>query len=112
MKFGFTTGIDSMFFSVLPNRLTVVDHDESCEAIHCLEPTFLLKALFHHLDWAVTILLLVCQELERMDQVVANSSRRSVCSEHFCLLAVRAVLYDQDSVRDLPILLTAARHQL
>ena len=64
-----------------------------------------MKALYHPLDKAVTIFLL----LERINQVVANSLRRSVCSKHVCFSAVRAVLYDQDSVRGFPTALAAAR---
>ena len=84
-----------------------VHHGEHSEPIHCLEPTFLWKALYHHVDWAVTIFLLVCQEFVRRDQVATGSLWRRVCSKHFCFSAVRAVLYDQDSVRVLPIILAA-----
>ena len=71
--------------------------------IHHLEPTVLLKALHHHVDWAVTIFLLVCQDLERVDQVLTDSVWRRVCSKHFSRLEVRAVLYDQDSVQIPPV---------
>ena len=57
-----------------------------------------LKAHCHHLDEAATIFLLVCRDLERIDQVVAQSLRCSVRSKHFCFSAVRAVLCDQDSL--------------
>ena len=76
VNFGFTTGLDAMFFSKSPtnfHRLVLVYHDETYEPCHYFEPTSFLQALYHHLDWAVTISLLVCQELVRIDQVDASS---------------------------------------
>ena len=87
----------------------VVYRDEPSEPIPYLEPTFLWKALYHHPDRAVTIFLLVCQEPECIDQVVANSLRGSVSSKHFCFSAVRAVCFDQDPIWSLPIVLASAR---
>ena len=89
-----------------------VCHDEPFEPVHHSGPTFLLRVLYDRLDWAVAIFLLVCQELERIDQVVGNSLRRCVRSKHFRISAVRAALYDQDSVRGLPLVLAAASHAL
>ena len=59
----------------------VVYHDEPSEPIHFLDPTFLLK--YHHLDWAVTTFLRVCQELER-SLVVTDSVRRRMCFSAVC----------------------------
>ena len=55
------------------HRLLLVYHYEPSQPIHSLEPTSLQKALYHHVDWAVTIFLVVCQKFERVDQVVAQT---------------------------------------
>ena len=51
-------------------------------------------------DWAVAIFLLVCQKLERVNQVVAGSL-------WCCISAVRAVLHDENPVRGFLIVLAA-----
>ena len=97
-NFGFTTFLDSMFFSKSPaltsSWLSTVMKLLSPSSF--FEPTSFWQALNHHLDWAVTIFPLVCRKLDRIDQV------------HFCISAVRAVLLDQDSVRGLPNVLAGA----
>ena len=72
VNFGFATVRDFIY------------NDEPSEPIHCLQPTFLLKALYHHLDSAVTIFLRVCQELERIDQIVEHSLQCRVRPKNFC----------------------------
>ena len=110
VSFGFTTGLASMFFSQSPTFTTSwLCTMMNLQPVHYIEPTSLLKTLYHHLDWAVTIILLVCHELERIDQVVTDSIWRRMCSKHLCFSAVGGVLHDQDSVRGLAIVLAAAR---
>ena len=65
-----------------------VYHHETFELFHYYDPT--------------------SHELERIDQLVAHSLRRSVSSKNCCFSAVRTVLYDQDSVRISPTVLAAA----
>ena len=79
------------FFSKITNlhRLQVVCNDEPSEAARYFEPISLLEALDRLRDWAVTIILLVWPEVERIDRIVAHSLRCSVRSKHFCLSAVR-----------------------
>ena len=76
----------------------VAYHGEISEPAHYFKPN-------HPLDWAVIIFLLVSQELQRIDQVVANSLRRIVCSKHCCFSTVRAVYYDENSIWSPPIVL-------
>ena len=68
--------------------LMVVHRDEPSQLLHHLDPaSFPNKPLRK----TVTSLLLVCQELECADQVVAYSIWRSMRSEDFCFTAVRTI---------------------
>ena len=51
-------------------RLVIVHRDELSQLLHHFEPTSFSQALYHHLDWAVTISMLLRQEPECVDQVV------------------------------------------
>ena len=117
VNFGFATGLDSLFFSESPtftaSWLSTMMNLLSASII----PNRLLscKPCTTHLDWAVAILLPVCQKLQRIDQSVAYSLLCRVRSKHFCISAVRAVLYDQNPLRGFPIVLAATGrtpHQL
>ena len=79
---------------------TSVDCYDQPDPVHYSELTSFLQA--------VAIFLLVRQELERIDQVVTHSLLCRVCPKYVGTSVVRAVLYDQDSVRGPPLVLAAA----
>ena len=62
VNIGFSTFFDSMFCpkSPISTAAWVVYRDELSEPVHYSEPTFLLQALYNHLDLGVAIFLLVC----------------------------------------------------
>ena len=86
----------------------VVYRDELSEPVHYSEPTFLLQVLYNHLNWAVAIFLLVCQEFERMDQVAANSVAAPRALETLLRLGGACCLVRPNPVRSFPIVLAAA----
>ena len=111
VNFGFTALFDSMFLSQSPihKRRMAVYPEEPSEPAHCSEPTFFLQALHNHLDGAAAIFLMVCQEFERVDQIVAASLWCRVRSKIVCISAVHAALRDQNPGRSFPIVLAATR---
>ena len=96
VNFGFATGLDPTFFSESPtHRLMVFYHGELFGPFHHTESISLLQTLYNNLDWAVA----VPQELERIDRIVTDALQCRVRSKTSCIEVIRAVLYDQDSVR-------------
>ena len=107
VKFGIAAGLDSMFYSKSPTFTACVS-----TMMNLLNPSIILSRRFSGKPCTTMLTGLSpsfcwCQEFVRRDQVVTDSLWRRVCSKHFCFSAVRAVLYDQDSVRVLPIILAA-----
>ena len=74
-----------------------VHHGEPSEPTHYLEPTFLWKALYHHVDWAVTIFLLVCQEFAviKLSQTSCGAAcaRNTFASRRSLLSCVTKILF-------------------
>ena len=99
VNFGFTTFLDCR---------TIVDCDKQPWPVHCFAPTFFQQTCYDHLDWTVDIFLLVRQELERIDQIVTHSLRRSVCPKYCGISVVRAVWFDHASVRSPQIALASS----
>ena len=91
------------------HRLVVVHRDEPSELLHNLQSAFLLKTFHEHVHELSPSICLVCQELECTHQVLAHTIRWSLGSKHLRFAAVRAVLYNQDSVRVPPVVLAATR---
>ena len=94
------------------HHLVVIHLDGSSKFIHRMQSALLLKTLNEHLHTAAALRLLVRHKLES-----ANRSSRAPCGgawarNIFGPAAVRAVLYDQDSVRVLPKLIWAPHHHL
>ena len=85
MNFGFTTFLDTMFYS---------------KSLHHLEPTLLWNPPCH-LDWALTIFLLVCKSL--------SACRKLLAAQRVLEKLFLAVFCVQDSLRGLPIVLASAR---
>ena len=85
----------------------IVHCKELPEPVHCSAATSLQQTWKNCPNWTVAIFLLVCQELQRVDQVVAGSLWCRMSPKNFCVSVVRAVLYDQDPVRGPPIILAA-----
>ena len=70
-----------------------------------LQPSSCFETLHQLLHKTVTSQLLVRQELESVHEILAHTLRRSMETKNFSLAAIRAVLYNQDSVRVLPVAL-------
>ena len=98
----------ALFFQIAnPDGSVVVHLVDISQLLHHFESTSCLEAFHQHSHGTVTILIIIRQGF---DQVVTCSLRWGVCPKDFCFLAVRAILYDQDSVLISPIVLAAARH--
>ena len=97
-----------MFFSKSPtfaaSQLSIM--------MNLLSPSMILSRLFSRKPCATVLTGLspsfcwFAKSLASVDQAVTDSVWRRVCSKHFGFSAVRAVFYDQDSVRGLPIVLS------
>ena len=84
----------------------IVLHDELPEFVRNISTT-----LFNIFSKTIAVYLLICQEPQRVDQVVTHVQRSRVCSKYFCLSKIRAVLFDRNPVRSPSpsIVLTATR---
>ena len=80
---------------------------ELLEPVHDLAATCLPQTCDYRFNRIVTILLLVCQELQRVDQVFAGTLWCRMSSKNYCFSGIRAVLYDKYSVHSPPIILAA-----
>ena len=70
-----------------------------------LQPSSFFETLHQPLRKTVTSQLLVRRELESVHEILAHALRWSMETKNCRLAAVRAVLYNQDSVRLLPVAL-------
>ena len=109
VNFGFSHFLGLHFHLQIPCPYCCigVHYNTLSEPVHYSAPTFLQQTWYDHPDWDVTIFLLVCSELERVDQVVAGSLWCHVRPKNFSFSAVGAVMYGQDHVRGPPFALAA-----
>ena len=89
------------------HSFVIVHCDELPEPVHDTSATLFQHACRKMFNRTVAVFLLVCQELGRSDQVVANPVRRSLCSKYLCLSRSHTVLCDKNPVQSPPVILAA-----
>ena len=75
------------------------------QALHNSFSASFTKACYNTLDWAITIFLLVRQQLERIGQVFTQTLRSRMRFENLCLLKTFSSLQDQQPFRLPPVIL-------
>ena len=103
VKFGFLTGSDSSALSKSPilfaSWLSVATN---LLHFHHLQATSFWETFHQQMCKSISSLLLVRQELKRIDHVVAHPLRRGMRPESFCPSTIRNGLNNQDHVRVAP----------
>ena len=108
MNLGFTAFLDVVSFS----RSPIFTAAQVSTARNNLKPSIILRRFFFSKPGAILTGLSpsfcwLAKMLDRTSQIVTHSLRCRVCPKHFGISVVAVISYDQDQVRDPPIVLAA-----
>ena len=81
----------------------ILNSYESTQAVRETFSALLTQVLHNILQEAVSIFLLIRQQLQRIDQICAKALRYCMCFEYLSMINIISCLCDQKPVRLLPI---------